>query len=231
MFLKCSIIRRLCSLLFAVLSMTGPSALQAGPQSYMGRELAAVMGPGGIDWLERESRESEEKISQLIKTLPLKPGMNVADIGAGSGTLSRLMAPALIPGGTVLAVDIQKEMLDALLKKAKAQGIKNIKPVLGTDKDPKLAAASIDLVLMVDVYHEFSHPFEMLLAISKALRPGSILALVEYRGEDLKLAIKAEHKMTLEQIKKEFSLPELKLKWKALDSSLPRQHLVFFTKQ
>lgn len=208
-----------------------PPGAAAVQKTYMGRKLADVMGPAGIAWLERDQRESEERISLLVKALQLNPGMQVADIGAGSGTISRLMAPEVLPGGTVFAVDIQQEMLDRLVKEARARGLTNIQAIRSTDQSVALQPDSIDLALMVDVYHEFSYPFEMLQSLSAALKKGGILALVEYRGEDPKVPIKAEHKMTLAQIRKEFSRKELHLEWTRVDTRLPRQHLVFFTRK
>lgn len=209
------------------------SGLQARdkPGTYMGRPLADVMGPAGIEWLERENREAEERLSILVSALPLKPGMQIADLGAGSGVITRMMAPRVLPGGTVYAVDIQQEMLDRLAQQNEKAGIKNIKTVLGSFKSPKLPSDSIDLVLMVDVYHEFSHPFEMMKSTSEALKKGGWVALVEYRGEDPKVPIKADHKMTLAQIRKEMSRKELNLEFVRVDNSLPRQHLVFFRKR
>ncbi len=200
-------------------------------KTYMGRELADVMGPAGIEWLERENREAEERLSILVPALPLKPGMQVADLGAGSGVIARMMAPKVLPGGTIHAVDIQQEMLDRLTQQNEKAGIKNIKTVLGSFKSPKLPAGSIDLVLMVDVYHEFSHPFEMMKSTSEALKKGGWVALVEYRGEDPKVPIKADHKMTLAQIRKELGRKELNLEFVRVDDRLPRQHLVFFKKR
>lgn len=200
-------------------------------KTYMGRELADVMGPGGIEWLERENREAEERLSILVSALPLKPGMQVADLGAGSGVITRMMAPKVLPGGTIYAVDIQQEMLDRLTEQNKKSGVKNIKTILGTIKSPKLPPASIDLVLMVDVYHEFSHPFEMMKSTSEALKKGGWVALVEYRGEDPKVPIKEDHKMTLAQIRKELGRKELNLQFVRVDNSLPRQHLVLFKKR
>lgn len=200
-------------------------------KAYMGREIASVMGFGGVHWLERNTREAEEGISQLVEALDLKPGQVVADIGAGSGVIAIPMAAKLQAGGKVIAVDIQKEMLQRLVQNAKKKGIKNIQPVLGSIDNPKLAAGTVDLIIMVDVYHEFSHPYEMMLALSKALKPGGQLALVEYRGEDPKVPIKELHKMTLQQIRKELAPAEFQLEFVRIDSSLPRQHLVFFRKK
>ncbi|MEW4529782.1 PQQ-binding-like beta-propeller repeat protein [Maioricimonas sp. JC845] len=197
---------------------------------YMGREIARVMGHQGIAWLERPTREREEKLTDLLDALDLKPGMVVADIGAGSGVISTLIARRVGDEGTVLAVDIQQEMLDALAIKCRRRGIENIEPVLGTNKSPKLKPGTVDLVVMVDVYHEFDFPYEMLSEIAAALKPGGRVAFVEYRKEDPRVPIKEVHKMSEAQVKKEASLPELGLEWIKTDGRLPRQHVVLFRK-
>lgn len=197
---------------------------------YKGREIARVMGHQGILWLERPEREEEERLTLLMEALQLKPGMVVADIGAGSGVISLMMAERVLPGGTVLGVDIQQEMLDALAAKCKLQGIENVEPVLGTTKSPRLEAESVDLVVMVDVYHEFDFPYEMLAEIVTSLKPGGRVAFVEYRKEDHSVPIKEVHKMSEEQVKKEALLPEFGLKWVETYDKLPRQHVVTFEK-
>ncbi len=195
---------------------------------YMGREIALVMTFHGAPWLERPEREEEERLSVLVSHLGLKPGMVVADVGAGSGVISLMMAHEVGEKGKVLAIDIQQEMLDLLGDKIKNADIKNVELVLGTEKSPKLKAASIDLALMVDVYHEFEYPYEMTLELAKALKPGGRIAFVEYRREDPQVPIKLVHKMTEAQVKKEISLPEFGLKWKETIDKLPRQHIVVF---
>ncbi len=195
---------------------------------YMGRELAMVMSFHGAPWLERPEREEEERLSTLVAQLGLKPGMVVADVGAGSGVLSLMMAHEVGDKGKVLAIDIQQEMLDLLGDKIENHKIKNVELVLGTDKSPKLKEASIDLALMVDVYHEFEYPYEMTLELAKALKPGGRIAFVEYRREDPQVPIKLVHKMTEAQVKKEISQPEFGLKWKETIDKLPRQHIVVF---
>ena len=195
---------------------------------YMGRELAMVMSFHGAPWLERREREEEERLSVLVSHLGLKPGMVVADVGAGSGVISLMMAHEVGETGKVLAIDIQQEMLDLLGDKIKDADIQNVELVLGTDKSPKLKEASIDLALMVDVYHEFEYPYEMTLELAKALKPGGRIAFVEYRREDPQVPIKLVHKMTEAQVKKEVSLPEFGLKWKETIDKLPRQHIVVF---
>lgn len=195
---------------------------------YFGREIAMVMGYQAADWLERPEREEEERLSLLVKELKLKPGHVVADIGAGSGVITIMMARKVGKSGKVYAVDIQPQMLQLLGDKLANLGIKNIERVLCTDKSPKLPAESIDLALMVDVYHEFEFPFETILELSKALKPGGRVAFVEYRGEDPDVPIKLVHKMTEAQVKKEIEQPEFGLKWKETIKSLPRQHIVIF---
>ncbi len=202
---------------------------------YMGREIAHVMGfgPGGqgAEWLERAVREKEEKLTLLIKSLDLKPGMVVADIGAGSGVISILMAEKILPDGSVMAVDVQQEMLDRLRENTKRMKITNIEPVKGTQQTTSLKPASVDLAIMVDVYHELEFPYEMLLDISKSLKPGGRVAFVEYRKEDPDVPIKLVHKMSEEQVKKEASLPEFGLKWTKTIGALPWQHIVLFEKR
>lgn len=195
---------------------------------YMGREIARVMGHQGIRWLERPEREREEGLADLIDSFGLEPGMVVADIGAGSGVISTRMAERIAPEGTVLAVDIQQEMLDALSLKCRRLGIENIEPIRGTTRSPGLKPASVDLVVMVDVYHEFDFPYEMLLEIAQSLKPGGRVAFVEYRKEDPTIPILEVHKMTEVQVLREASPPEFGLQWDETFEELPRQHVVFF---
>ncbi len=197
---------------------------------YLGREIAHLMGHQGIAWLERPDREEEERLTLLVKLLELKPGMVVADIGAGSGVIATLMAPQVKPGGEILAVDIQQEMLDALQARCKLMQIDNIVPVLGTTTSPRLEPQSVDLVIMVDVYHEFDFPYEMLTGIASSLKVGGRIAFVEYRKEDPKVPIKEVHKMSEKQVRLEASQPGLGLKWKETKVELPRQHIVVFEK-
>jgi SAM-dependent methyltransferase len=195
---------------------------------FMGREIAQVMGHEGAAWLDRPEREIEEAPGILVDALKLKPGMVVADVGAGSGYLTFRMAPKVAPEGKVLAVDIQQEMLDIIVAKGKQQKLTNIVPVLGTITDPKLPANSVDLILMVDVYHEFDHPYEMTQAMVKSLKPGGRLVFVEYRMEDPTVPIKLVHKMTQAQVRKEMSLHPIR--WVATLDALPRQHIIVFRK-
>jgi ubiquinone/menaquinone biosynthesis C-methylase UbiE len=200
---------------------------------YMGREIAHVMGFLGVKWLERPEREEEEQPAKLIEALRLEPGMVVADIGAGSGVIAIPMAPKVAPGGKVIAVDIQKEMLDRLRKKLEQREIKNVELVLGALKSPRLKKDSVDLAILVDVYHEFAYPYEMMLELSQAVKPGGRVAFVEYRKEDpqVRQLIKLVHTMTEEQVQKEIGQPEFGLKWKETLDVLPRQHIVVFEKQ
>jgi ubiquinone/menaquinone biosynthesis C-methylase UbiE len=196
---------------------------------YMGREIAHVMGHQGADWLERPEREQEEKPSQLVELLDLKRGAAVADIGAGTGYISWRMAQKVGPNGRIYAVDIQQEMLDLLAEKMKARGVQNVTPVLGTITNANLPANSIDLAIMVDVYHEFSHPYEMMKSIHTALKPGGRLAFVEYRAEDLNVPIKPVHKMTEMQVKKEAVAAGFE--WEKTIADLPRQHVIIVRKR
>jgi len=196
---------------------------------YMGREIAQVMGHQGIGWLDRPEREKEERPAQLMKALKLKAGATVADIGAGSGYFTFRLAEEVGPKGKVYAVDIQKEMLDVIRRRTKARKLTNVEPVLGTLTDPKLPADSVDLILMVDVYHEFSHPFEMTEAMVKALKPGGRLVFVEYRREDPKVPILLVHKMTEKQVIKEMAAHPLR--HVETNAVLPRQHILVFEKK
>ena len=197
---------------------------------YMGREIAHVMGFAGARWLERTEREDEERLTLLVRSLKLKPGMIVADIGAGSGVISMLMAEQLLPDGKVMAVDIQQEMLDRLADNCKKRGVTNIVPVKGETKSPNLKPGSVDLIILVDVYHEFEFPYEMTLEMSKSLKPGGRIAWVEYRKEDRTVPIKLVHKMSEAQVKLEASQEGLGLKFVETIGVLPRQHIVIFEK-
>ena len=194
---------------------------------YMGREIAQIMGYQGAAWLERDNRESEERTDILLRSLNLKQGMVVADIGAGTGYLSRRMADNVGSTGTVYAVDVQSEMIGKL--KSLAKNYPNIKPVLSEAKDVKLAANSLDMAVMVDVYHELEFPYEVAQSIWAALKPNAKLVLVEYRAEDDKVPIKQVHKMTQAQVIKELTV--LPFKWHNTVTSLPWQHIIIFTKQ
>lgn len=197
-------------------------------KQYFGREIAAVMGWQGADWLERPEREQEEGSALLLEQLQLKPGLHVADVGAGTGYYARRIAQKVAPRGKVYAVDVQPEMIALLTERAKAAGIGNLVPVLATVKSTGLKPATIDLALMVDVYHELEFPFEVLDSIVKALKPGGRVVFVEYRAEDSSVPIKALHKMSEAQVRKEAELHNLR--FVKTDASLPWQHIVVFVK-
>jgi protein-L-isoaspartate O-methyltransferase len=195
---------------------------------YMGREIAQVMGHLGAGWLERPEREREEQPRKLMEALKLKPGDVVADIGAGSGYFTFPLAQKVGAKGKVLAVDIQPEMLDIIRKRMKVTKIKHVEPIQGEEKDPKLPEGAVDLILMVDVYHEFSYPFEMTEEMVKALKPGGRMVFVEYRMEDPRVPIKLVHKMTEKQVIKE--MKPHGLRWVETVGTLPRQHIIVFEK-
>src|SRR5438552_2444242 len=155
---------------------------------YQGREIAHVMGHQAADWLERPTREEEENTQLLVDSLGVRPGEVVADIGAGTGYFSRRLSKKAGDKGMILAVDIQPEMLDLLTNEMAKLNITNVKPVLGAITDPKLTAASVDLVLMVDVYHEFSHPYEIMEAICKSLKPTGRFVFLQLRCVDSAMA-------------------------------------------
>jgi len=194
---------------------------------YYDREIAHVMGYQGMNWLERDSREKEENTSRLIKNMDIQPGDVVADIGAGSGYHVFKMAP-LVDEGKIFAVDIQKEMLSAIKDKQVDLDINNIELILGTEKSVNLPKNSIYKVLMVDVYHEFNYPYEMMQSILTALKPGGEIYLIEYRAEDNSVPIKRLHKMSEEQAVTEMNAVGLSLKENI--KNLPWQHCMIFVK-
>lgn len=197
---------------------------------YLGREIAHVMGHQAADWLERPEREKEERTDLLIDALHLKPGDVVADIGAGTGYISERMARKVGDTGLVYAEDIQPEMIDLLKEKLRQKGIKNVKPLLGNLTDPKLPPAAVDLIIMVDVYHELDQPYEMTDSMIRGLKPGGRLVFVEFRKEDPEVPIKEVHKMSEAQVKKEMSaFPQLE--WAETSRVLPQQHIIFFRKK
>jgi protein-L-isoaspartate O-methyltransferase len=196
---------------------------------YMGREIAQVMGHLGAGWLERPQREREEQPARLMAALKLKPGDVVVDLGAGSGYFTFRLAREVGEKGKVLAVEIQKEMLDIIREKMRGRKVDNIELILGTETDPKLPEGKVDLILLVDVYHEFSHPYEMTQAMVKALRPGGRVVFVEYRKEDPRVPILLVHKMTEKQVLKEMAPHPLR--HVQTIGTLPRQHIIVFEKQ
>jgi ubiquinone/menaquinone biosynthesis C-methylase UbiE len=194
---------------------------------YMGRQIAHVMSHYGIEWLERKEREMEENTTQLLKNLAVQPGLFIADIGAGSGYHSTMLSK-MVGNGKVYAVDVESEMIAYLKGRIKLEGYKNIIPVLSTEQKVSLPANSIDVMLLVDVYHEFSFPYEMTLSMLEALKPGGKLVLVEFRAEDPNVPIKTIHKMTERQAVKEFKASGFLFEKNM--GNLPWQHCLIFRK-
>lgn len=222
------------TLLLAALAISQPSAAQDSPAppaltEYMGRKIAQTMHWQGAEWLTRRIREAEEGPAKMREELKVKPGMSVCDMGCGNGYHTLPLADMVGATGKVYAVDAQAEMIEMLRKRIDAKGITNIVPIVGLFHDPKLQPNSCDMILLVDVYHEFSHPVEMLAAMHQALKPEGQLVLVEFRAEDDTVPIKPEHKMTKAQITKELDANGYALK-REFDG-LPWQHLMFFGKR
>jgi SAM-dependent methyltransferase len=195
---------------------------------YLGREIAHVMGPGGIPWLDRPGRDDEERPADVIGALDLRGGETVADLGAGSGYFTFRIAPVVGDKGKVLAVEIQDEMIAALRQRSKERKIINVEVVKGEESNPHLPAGSVDVVLMVDVYHELAYPFEVMTAVRNALKPGGRVVFVEYRKEDPKVPIRELHKMSVAQLEKEMLAVGL-VRWRTVET-LPLQHIVIFGK-
>jgi ubiquinone/menaquinone biosynthesis C-methylase UbiE len=195
---------------------------------YFGREIASYMTHEGAPWLDRPEREREERPDLVMQALQLKAGDLVADVGCGTGYFSWRMAEAVAPRGVVYGVEIQQEMLDLLAGNMRARQVTNVVGVLGSVSDPKLPQP-VDLVLLVDVYHEFSEPAEMMAAICRSLKPGGRVVFVEYRGEDPTVPIKPLHKMTEAQVKREMTAQPLD--YVETVRTLPRQHLIVFRKR
>ncbi|MFO8232987.1 MAG: class I SAM-dependent methyltransferase [Longimonas sp.] len=194
---------------------------------YMGREISKVMGHRGAQWLERAQRAEEERPDLVVDSMRLEPGDVVADIGAGTGYFTFRIAPK-VPEGRVLAVDIQPEMLRRIRSRMQEQDIRNVTPVEGTIRDPRLPADTLDAALMVDAYHEFSHPREMMTSLVRSLKPGGRVHLVEYRKEDPSVPIKPLHKMSETQAKRE--MRAVGLEWVETLDMLPQQHFLIFEK-
>jgi predicted methyltransferase len=193
-----------------------------------GRRIAPVMGAAGADWLERKERETEEKPEAALDALGIRPGMTVADVGAGSGYMSLRMAVRVGPTGKVYAEDVQPEMLRLVRQNQAKARFTNIETVLGTEADPKLPAGKMDLILLVDVYHELSQPQKMLGKIREALKPDGRLVLLEYRKEDPTIPIRPEHKMSVQEVKTELEAEGFRLD--QVIETLPRQHILILTK-
>lgn len=193
-----------------------------------GRVIAPVMGVGGADWLDRPEREAEEHPEEALDALKLKPGMIVADVGAGTGYMTLRMARRVGAAGKVYAVDIQPEMLRRLRANAAQAKLTNIETVLGTESDPRLPAGQIDLILLVDVYHELSHPREMVRHFREALKPDGRLVLLEYRKEDPSIPIKPLHKMSIDEVREELGADGFHMR--QVIETLPRQHILILGK-
>lgn len=197
---------------------------------FMGREIAHVMGHQAADWLERPQREAEERTDLLVDALEFRKGEIVADIGCGSGFISRKIARKIGKTGVIYGVEIQQEMLDVLMKRMELFKIQTVKPVLGTTTDPNLPPDSCDTMIMVDVYHEFDFPYEMIRNMIAGLKPGGRIVFVEYRKEDPEVPIKEIHKMSEAQVKKEMTAHPALEHLETL-GILPRQHIIVFRKK
>lgn len=199
-----------------------------GRRFYMGREIAMTMHYSGAEWLIRNEREREERCSLMLANLGVKPGMTVCDMGCGNGFHALKIAEMVGKKGMVFGVDVQPEMLKLLRDRFEKKGIENVVPILGSYHNPHLPKNSVDLILLVDVYHEFSHPEYMLRAMRDALKPKGVIVLVEFRLEDPDVPIKLLHKMSKVQVKKEMEANGFKLV-KQFDK-LPWQHMLFYGK-
>jgi ubiquinone/menaquinone biosynthesis C-methylase UbiE len=216
--------------LAAVLALAAQQAVSSpGVHPISGRQFAAVMGYQGADWLDRAERVSEEEPDIALDGIGLVRGSTVADVGAGSGYMTVKMAARVGAAGKVYANDIQPEMLARLRRRLATEKVTNVETVLGTADDPKLPASAIDLILMVDVYHELSEPQAMLRRMHEALKPGGRLVLLEYRKEDPSIPIRPEHKMTVAEAKLEVEAEGYTLS--KVDEVLPRQHILSFTRR
>lgn len=202
-----------------------PGSIDGTGKWFMGREIAHYMSHQGAMWLEREEREEEEQPNELIRLLDLKPGQSVADIGAGSGYFTWRMAHKVAPAGRVFANDLQPEMLTILRTNMARHQATNVVAVQGSSTNVNLPAASLDLALLVDVYHECDHPKEIIASLCEALKDGGRLVLVEYRGEDRWIPIKPLHKMTADQVVREMSIHPLA---QVSTNRLSRQHVLIF---
>ena len=200
---------------------------EATGKFYQGREIAHVMGYAGASWLERPERVDEELPDQVVAQMKLKPTDVVADVGAGTGYFSFRIS-RVVPQGKVFAVDIQPEMLNVIEQRKKQLNAANVVAVRSTEKSVNLPDNSVDVVLFVDVYHEFEFPYEMMQSIVRALKPGGRVIQIEYRGEDPEVPIKVSHKMTVKQARKEMEF--VGLMWKETKDFLPQQHFLVFEK-
>lgn len=211
-------------LLLLLIIAAGACAQTAHPLT--GRRIAPTMGIGGADWLERSEREGEEHPDDALDALNIKPGMLVADVGAGTGYITARLAKRVGPTGKVFATDIQPEMLSRLREKLDREHVTNVEPVLSTQADPKLPAGKLDLILMVDVYHELTQPQRVLRKMKESLKPGGRLVLIEYRKEDPTIPIRPEHKMSVAEVKTEVEAEGYRLA--EVLKNLPRQNIFVF---
>lgn len=221
--IRTGIVRPLALLCAATLALA-----YQGTHPITGRQIAHVMGFGGASWLERPERESEENVEGALDAIALKPGMTVAEVGAGTGYVSLRMAKRVGPSGKVYANDLQPRMLEVLRQNAARVGIRNVETILGGEADTKLPAGQVDLIILVDVYHEFSQPQKMLQSIRAALKPNGRLVQLEYRKEDPAVPILFEHKMSVAEARTEVEAEGFKLAQTV--ESLPRQHILIYTK-
>jgi SAM-dependent methyltransferase len=210
----------------ALVLAAGIAAQTAGVHPISGRRFAPVMGYQGAEWLERVERDEEEAPDVALRVLNIPKGASVADIGAGSGYITEKLAARVGPAGMVFANDVQPQMLEMLARRLQKKRITNVTLLQGTIDDPKLAPASVDLELMVDVYHEFSQPQAMLRRLREALKAGGRLVLLEYRKEDPTIPIRPEHKMSVAEAKMEVEAEGFTLS--KVDETLPRQHILIF---
>jgi SAM-dependent methyltransferase len=213
----------------ACLILLAAHLVAQGVHPITGRRYAGVMGAGGADWLVRPDREAEEQPDRALELIGIARGSTIADIGAGAGYITWRLAQRTGPTGKVYANDIQLEMLNLLRRNMRERHIGNVEPVLGAIDDPKLPREAIDLVVLVDVYHEFSEPQKMLRKIHESMKPDARLVLLEYRGEDPEVPIRPEHKMTVVQVKAELGPEGFRLD--KLLEDLPRQHILIFKKR
>lgn len=197
-------------------------------KTYMGREIAGVMGWEGAQWLERRSRAREERPDLLLQALAIAPGMTVADVGAGTGYYTWQLAQRVGAAGRVYAVDVQPEMIALLGRQMQQRGVTNVVSVLGSERDTRLPAASIDLAIMVDVYHELAYPSEVMDSLVRSMKPGGRIVFVEYRAEDPAVEIKSLHKMSEAQVRREANAHGLT--WERTITALPIQHVIVFRK-
>ncbi len=205
-----------------------PATLPPPLTHYLGREIAQTMHYLGAEWLTRDTREREERATEMLENLGVRPGMTVCDMGCGNGYHALRLAKMVGPEGKVLGVDIQREMLQFLTERAEKENVSNVEPIHGSPVDPHLPEGQVDLILCVDVYHEFSHPQHMLTAMRKSLAPRGRLVLVEFRAEDPEVPIKPLHKMSKKQINQELTANGFKLVQEF--DGLPWQHMMFFEK-